>query len=312
MSSEIIVSVSQKEIDYKIAIIGGGPSGIATAIQLKRYNIKAILFEKNELCGLLRNAYKIENYPGFPNGISGIELHDIFRKHCLSASITPVFEKVISVDYNEKDERFVIESERAKYIAEIVVVASGTRQKKIDYFEKIDEKLKNRVFYEILHLLNSQDKDIAIIGSGDIAFDYALNLSRKNKIYIINRSNVIRALPILQERIKNNQNIEYLENSIVEDIDESNDRLRLTVMNKKDKIYLTVDYVVCAIGREAQKDFYSSKLIKIEDILISKGLLYLVGDVKNDIYRQISISVGDGIYTGMKIYNKLKEYENNL
>ena len=84
-----------------VTIIGAGPAGIATALQLKRYGITPIILEKNTIGGLLRNAHLVENYPGFPKGISGVNLVRLFRKHLERAAITIFPEEVINLDIED-------------------------------------------------------------------------------------------------------------------------------------------------------------------------------------------------------------------
>ncbi len=285
----------------EVAIIGGGPASIATAIQLKRYKIESLLFEQKELGGLLKNAYRVENYLGFPEGISGLELVELFKKHLQIYDSKVIFEKVILLDY--KEGVFLIKTSKDTYYSNMVVVASGTKPKTLDVVETLSEELKNKIFYEIYPILNIQRKRIVIIGAGDIAFDYALNLSKNNEILIVNRGNRVKALPLLVDRVMNNPRIRHFKNSLIRKIDKGKEKaLLITFLKQEEIIPIDADYVVVAIGRVPQKDFYSPNLIKMEQRLLSQGLLYLAGDVKNNIYRQIAIAIGEGIYTAMKIY----------
>ncbi|MDL1957318.1 MAG: NAD(P)/FAD-dependent oxidoreductase [Candidatus Desulfofervidus auxilii] len=283
----------------KVAIIGGGPASIATAIQLKRYKIDPLLFEQKELGGLLKNAYKVENYLGFPKGISGLKLVKLFKKHLKAYNVKVIFEKVILLDY--KENYFLIRTSKNEYFSEIAVIASGTKPKTLNIIENREE-LKNKIFYEIYPILNIKNKHIVVIGAGDAAFDYALSLSKNNKILILNRGKRIKALPLLVERAMNNPSIKYCENSFIKKINKKGEKILIDFIKNGEITSIEVDYIVVAIGRVPQKDFYSLNLIKMEEELLSKGLLYLVGDVKNDIYRQTAIAIGDGIYTAMKIY----------
>lgn len=285
----------------EVAIIGGGPASIATAIQLKRYKIECLLFEQRELGGLLKNAYKVENYLGFPEGISGLELVELFKKHLQIYGSKVIFERVILLDY--KEGVFLIKTSKDTYYSNTVVVASGTKPKTLDIIKTLSEELKNKIFYEIYPIFDIQRKRVVIIGAGDIAFDYALTLSKNNEVLIVNRGNRIKALPLLVDRVMNNPRIRYFKNSLVRKIGKGKEKaLLITLLKQEDTIAIDADYVVVAIGRVPQKDFYSPNLIKMEQRLLSQGLLYLAGDVKNNIYRQTAIAIGEGIYTAMKIY----------
>ena len=295
----------------EVTIIGGGPAGISTAIQLKRFNIGSVLFEKNELGGLVRSAHQIENYPGFPGGITGTDLVERLKKQVFLSDIEVLFEKVEKLTFLEDQNRFLVETNSGLYHSRIVVVASGTEPKTNSLLNSIPQDLSQNVLFDIHSILGARKKKILILGAGDIAFDYALNLSRCNEVIILNRSSSIRALPVLTDRVKNNPDIHYIEYSQIKNIKKGNIKKLLVTFKNGDHLNKNeVDYLVVATGRIPQKDFYTPGLFQKEKKLISQGLLYLAGDVKNGLFRQIAISAGNGIKTAMKIDHRMEEIGN--
>ncbi|MGB9722124.1 MAG: NAD(P)/FAD-dependent oxidoreductase [bacterium] len=286
----------------RVAIIGAGPAGISCAIQLKRYKIDFLLFEKNESGGLLRNANWVENYPGFPEGTTGAKLVDIFIRQMVFNHIRPVKEEVKFVEHKNND--FIIKTDKNRYHAWILVIASGTKPKELPIF--IPERCRLRIFYEIVDLKNLRNKKIAIIGSGDGAFDYALNLGKKNKVFILNRKNRVKCLPLLFERCKENENIKYYPLFDVCKIDYKDKNL---LVWSKSGEKMSFDYLIIAIGREPNLDFLSDDIRKKQKSLEKDKILYIIGDAKNGIYRQTAIAVGDGIKAGMEI--GVRYYEGN-
>lgn len=283
----------------KVIIIGAGPAGIATAIQLKRYGIDPLLFEKNEIGGLLINANLVENYPGFPNGISGSELVELFKKHLNNNFIKIIFEEVIGVEFKEK--LFRITTSKETFYSKIVVIATGTKPKEFADF-KIPEQVKDKIFYEISPILGVKGKTIVVVGAGDSAFDYALNLEKNNEVVILNRGKTTKCLPVLWERAKKSSKIKYLENTkIFNIIENSKDELLFELRGEEGLLKIFANYVIFALGREPQLDFLSENLEKIKKKLVKKELLFFIGDVKNSYFRQTAIAVGDGIMTAMKI-----------
>lgn len=274
-----------------VIIIGAGPAGMACAIQLKRYNIDSIVLEKDEIGGLLRNANLVENYLGFPSGISGEKLVQLMYKQSQTAKINIIYECVETVEFLE--DTFSVKTNKNIYHSKYLVIASGTKPI-VPNAPIIHDDIKDKVFYDIYKLGPIKNKDITIIGGGDCAFDYALNLCEFNQVTLLNRSTHITTLPILQERCSSSSNIHYLEKTSVLKIESVNNQLLLLCDNSEK---LKADYLLIAIGREPNLDF-------IEENILENPNVFQIGDVKNGQFRQTSIAVGDGTFTAMNI-NKI-------
>jgi len=290
----------------QVIIIGAGPAGLATAIQLKRYGVHPLLFEGAQAGGLLRNANLVENYPGFPAGISGLSLVKLFMQQAQNFGIDVTNEEVIELSYEQ--DLFQVKTERQdSYASRLAVIATGTKPMHFTGLV-IPEELKVRVFYEVYDLLQTESKYIVIVGSGDAAFDYALNLSRKNRITILNRGEEPKCLPLLWERTLKVSAITYRNNTEVYQLsNDSKGGMLLDCRTPAGGIQYHADYLVGAIGREARLDCLSKTMLQQTRLLEDQGVLYMIGDVKNGIYRQTSIAVGEGVMTAMKICHKLKE-----
>jgi thioredoxin reductase (NADPH) len=289
-------------VDIKdVVIIGAGPAGIATAIQLKCGNIEPVLLEQEEIGGLLRNANLVENYPGFPKGISGMDLVELFKKQLRNTGVEVSFERVMELEY--RDKVFFAKTNRRVITSTIAVIATGTKPNRISDLS-ISDGAKGRTFYEIYPIREVKNQKIAIIGAGDVAFDYALGFSKKNDVTILNRSKRFKCAPVLRERCMKFENISYSCNIAVRQINNKGKELLLTCTNSHNPI--CADYVVIAVGREPQLDFLGSQLKKYFNNLVKANTLYMVGDIKNKIYRQTAICVGDGVKSAMKIYRKIR------
>lgn len=291
-------------IKIPVVIIGAGPAGVAAAIQLKRYGVDFMIFEKGEIGGLLKNANYIENYIGFPQGIGGKQMVKLIARHLKSLGIAVLTEEVISIDF--VDGSFSIQSDNNQYLSEYLIIASGTRAVTDDKVS-IDVRAKERIYYEIADIDTENLNHAAIIGSGDAAYDYALNLSTKgvtSTMYM--RGKDSNALPLLLERAKSDERIKIV------------GKHSLTEVNRKDNLDLCfntddgiknyeADCLLFAIGREPELCYLSDSLLNIRKRLTEEEKLIFAGDVKNKIYRQASISSGDGIFAAMKIYRKLNQ-----
>ena len=283
-----------------VVIIGAGPAGIATAIQLRRYDIPTVLIEKERIGGLLWNANLVENYPGFPNGISGPKLARLFEKQMERIGVEVVFDEVRTLDV--VSETLTVGTCLNSYRPRAVVVASGTRPRPFPL--EVSAHVRDRVFSTVYPILNVRRKHVVIIGAGDAAFDYALNLSRCNTVTILNRHGETQCLPLLWERARACAAISYRDGIAAGQIVEADAGSGLILQCESGGLEATVaaDYVVFAIGREPQMNFLSARAMEWESALLERGQLYYIGDVKNGLLRQTAIAVGDGLKAAMQIY----------
>jgi len=285
-----------------VGIIGAGPAGVAAAIQLKRYGVDFIIFEQSKIGGLLRNANYIENYIGFPQGIGGKQLVGLIARHLKSLDVEVVCSGIDSVDYI--DNYFLLKSEESHYQTDYLIVASGTKPI-IDESIIIDDKAHEKVFFEIADINFEELNKAAIIGGGDAAFDYALNFSTKgihSSIFL--RRDKLNALPLLIHRAKEDERIKIFPQYKLQKI-ENGSELFLTFNHNFNEYVERTDCVIFAIGREPELSFLTKEFLAIKQTLIDDEKLVFAGDVKNKIYRQASISSGDGIFAAMKIFRKI-------
>ena len=293
------------EEKFSVAIIGAGPAGCACAIQLRRYGINCILIEKNEVGGLLWNANLIENYLGFPIGVRGSQLIQLMKDHLYYTKTPLINAEVIKCNYSDND--FSISLKNSIIKSDYLVIANGTIPKK-PYIE-ITEPVKARMYYEVAEITEAErtDKHFAIIGSGDAAFDYALNLSQyENKIDIYIRTSYLKCIPLLAERVKNIPAINIHFNHIMTKADIINDDLLLTFESEAMMKQVQVNKLIFAIGRDPDFSILDESISFNQDKLIEEEKIYFVGDCVNGINRQSSIASGMGLNAAMNIYRKIK------
>ena len=290
---------------YPVVIIGAGPAGLAAAMQLSRQGHQPLVLERAQVGGLLWNANLVENYPGFPRGIPGPELVALFQKQAKDLGLRIAFESAHLTGV--ESDLFRIGTEKRELAARFLVAATGTRAKKLPQ-SLLGPGLEEKVFSEVVPLLGRAGKKVIIIGGGDAAFDYALNLAGENQVVILNRRKEIKALNLLFDRAAAHHNITYHAQAELQSLGVGQQgQLQLSVSFSGANRDLEGDYLIAAIGREPEMGFTTpSIMMEIEGSPVAKRL-YRIGDLKNGQYRQTAIAVGDGIRTAMEIDQYLSE-----
>jgi thioredoxin reductase (NADPH) len=254
---------------------------------------------------LLWNANLVENYPGFPGGIAGPALVNRFLEQAGAAGVEITPSQVTRLDW--RAESFEAITSLGAYSARAAILAPGTRPRRLET-PAIPPELTTVVAYEVAALPPGLSKQrVTIIGGGDAAFDYALNLGARNKITILNRGKVPKCLPLLWQRATKCANIRHIPLAVLERIEPRGKELCLTYSHQGELRHLSADYLLVAIGREPDLRFLSQDLLQALPALEKSGLYHLAGDAKNGMFRQVSIAVGDGIRAAMTVSNTLLE-----
>ena len=284
---------------FPVVIIGAGPAGLTAAMQLERQGISPVVLERNLVGGLLLNANLVENYPGFVEGISGPDLAELFSRQAERLGVTVSQEEVLSVEI--KSGIFHIVTNKREIRAGILVAASGTIAKTLPP-DLLTGNLDGKVFTDVYPLLEEKEKTILIVGAGDAALDYALNLARLNQVIILNRGTRIKGLPVLWDRVQMRSAIDYFPDVEITGIAGTDDgRINILAKTGAQQNCYTGDFLITAIGRVPEWGYAEEKLLKKIDQLQEEGKIYLIGDLHKGPYRQSALAVGDGNHAAMEI-----------
>lgn len=272
------------------AIVGAGPAGLACAMQAVRQGLEIALFEKARPGGQALAANRIENYPGFTEGITGRELMERFVSQVTSHGIEIRHEIVSSV--TRPDALFRLETNVSLTESRALVVASGLRPRRLGIPGE-DELADGKLFYyadpaEVPH----EGAEVAVIGSGDAAFDQALSFrERSSKVTIAMKYAAPRCTPILAGRAKR-AGIEILPECNIVSLGDESGGVRIGFANGKK---LCANIAIVCIGKERDCSF-------IDGSLLVDGVpgIYFAGDCHRDGDRHISIAIGDGVASAMK------------
>jgi len=288
---------------HKVAVIGAGPAGIAAAIYLKRAGINPLLIERKKVGGLLVNANLVENYPGFPDGICGGDLASLFNAQLRKWKIHVTKADVQRV--SRERGLFQISAGGSRYVSRFLILATGTQPTRIA-LRGIDRISKEKVLSEIADAPNDmKGEEFLIIGGGDAAFDYALNVAEKGgSADLIIRSSSPTCIPLLLRRARKRISIRISLRTVPVSVIETRRQIELTCRRGGREEIHNGDYLLMACGREANLRLLSPKLrSEAAAGMDGPGLsnMHLAGDVKRGLHRQVGIAVGDGIAAAMQI-----------
>jgi thioredoxin reductase (NADPH) len=288
-----------KQLQTTVAIIGAGPAGCAAAIQLKRAAIKVVLFEEKNIGGLALNANLIENYLGIAQGVDGLSFGKKMVDHLDSLAIKTVFERVQSISIEKN--KIILRTEQTECFCEYLIIATGTTAKKLQTTGAEEAEKKGLLFYEPVDIPSEklQQAKVVVIGGGDAAFDYSLQLAQKTaKVVILHRRKHFTCLPLLYTRVLAEKNIELIYPKKLLKIVIDNNRQATFIL--QDKSEIRTDLLLPAIGRTP-----NDRLLRDTPKELLNKRIYPIGDLVNQHYRQIAIATGEGLKTAMQLIEKI-------
>jgi thioredoxin reductase (NADPH) len=289
--------------EYDIIIIGGGPAGLSAGIYASRARLRTLLIEKGMFGGLIANAELVENYPGFPEGISGFDIGERMYQQASRFGLETISAEVTSVD-PLKDIKTIITSE-GNFSARAIIIASGAERKRLGV--PGEEMFINRgvSYCATCDGALFKDRIVAVVGGGDSAIEEALFLTRfASKVIIVHRRNQLRASKMAQERALSNKKLEFLWDTIVEEIKGNNKVSELVVRNVKtgETSKIVVDGVFVYVGQIPNTSFLKGQIpLDKEGYILTddrmgtqiKGV-YAAGDIRKNSSRQVITAAGDG------------------
>lgn len=300
---------------YDLIIIGSGPAGLSASVYASRAMLDTLVFEKAFTSGgQIINTYDVDNYLGLPDE-NGYELSQKFRKHADKLGMNIVSEDVASVEDKGKY-KLVTTKEGNTYETKTVILAMGAHHRVLGIKGEDIYIGKGVSYCATCDGAFFRGKTVAVVGGGDVALEDALFLARAcEKVYIILRRDVFRGAKILQNNVKNTENIEIIYNTVVEEImgDSTVDSIKINT--KGDKKTLEVKGVFVAIGIEpetqAVKDTVAldegGYIIADESGKTSVSGIFAAGDIRTKALRQIITAASDGA----NCVNSVEKYLNS-
>ncbi|MGA8848516.1 MAG: thioredoxin-disulfide reductase [Dehalococcoidia bacterium] len=288
---------------YQVVIIGGGPAGLTAGLYCARSRLSTLLIEKGVIGGQITNAERVENYPGFPKGISGIELGQLIHKQATSYGLETLLAEVTKVVPSPRHN--LVSTSEGDFIAETIIIASGSQFRKLGVPGEDKFVGKGVSYCATCDGPLFKAKTVAVIGGGDAAVTEALYLSKfASMVKVIHRRSQLRASKIFQERAMADSKIEFIWDAIVTQIEGNGLVKQLMLKSTKNaKIsILEVAGVFVAIGSDPNSAQWRGLLLLDEggyvitnELMETKILgVFAVGDVRHNSARQAITAAGDG------------------
>lgn len=286
----------------EVTIVGAGPAGMAAAMYIRRAGISPVLLERADPGGLLLQANLVENYPGFPAGIKGLELARLFVEQMDTIGVAVTTTCVDDVRPCGND--FRVTTSEGDLLSRVVIVATGTVAKEPSA-KGARALMGKRVFDDVRAVppVNKGGGEAVILGGGDAAFDYALNLrGRGHDVTIVSRSEP-RCLPLLRKRAED-RDVQVVVGVTPESVIEEAGRAIVSCHGRGEVLRIVGDFVLLACGRVPNTAVLAPALrrrVGQPNNPPETGVpgLYLAGDVLKGACRQTGIAVGDGIHAAM-------------
>jgi thioredoxin reductase (NADPH) len=288
---------------YEVIIIGGGPAGLTAGLYTARARLKTLLIEKMLVGGQIATADLVENFPGFPGGINGMELTARMHEQAKSFGLEILLGEVTRLEVTGES-KFVKTTE-GDYAARTIIIAGGSLRSKLDAPGEAEYTGRGVSYCATCDGAFFQDKIVAVVGGGNVAVSEAIHLTHyASRVVLIHRRNQLRADRILQEKILADPKIEVRWDSVVTEIRGKKFVETLSLKNIKTGLVsdLPVDGVFISVGLKPETE-YLKDLLRLDEggyIATTERMetevpgVFAAGDIRKDAGRQAICAAGDG------------------
>ena len=288
---------------YDIIIIGGGPAGLSAGIYTARARLSSLLIEKAAIGGQIINAELVENYPGFTEGISGIDLTQTMHRQATRFGLETLAAEVTAIEATGRQK--TVRTSGGDFTAGAVIIAGGAERQKLGVPGEEKYTGKGVSYCATCDGAFFRNKMVAVVGGGNAAVTDARELTKfASKIFLIHRRHELRATKILQEKIIAAPKIEILWDTVVEEILGENFVNKIKVSNVKtgQKSVLDVSGVFVSVGSQPATGYLQGQLtldaagaiVANDRLETSLPGVFAAGDIRSGSIRQVIGAAGDG------------------
>jgi thioredoxin reductase (NADPH) len=287
----------------KVLVLGSGPAGLSAALYAARAELAPVVLTGIQLGGQAALTYTIENYPGFPEGVGGAQLGELFQKQAEHFGAKVEFDTASAVDLSQRP--FIVKADSGEYAADSIIISTGADPNKL----KVpgEEELTGRgvSYCATCDGWFFKEKKVIIVGGGDSALEEGLFITRyASSVTVIHRREEFRASPLLQNRAKEHPKMNFILNTVITEVigTEKVEAVRLKNIKTNEEIIFETDGVFIFIGHTPNTQMFKDQLemdslgyIKIDDKMqTSKAGVFAAGEAADSHFRQVVTSAGMG------------------
>ncbi|GAB4522114.1 MAG: thioredoxin-disulfide reductase [Anaerolineales bacterium] len=286
-----------------VLILGSGPAGLSAALYAARADLQPLVLTGMELGGQVSLTHIVENYPGFPEGVGGTELVELFQKQAERFGARIEMDTATAVDLSQRP--FRVQAYAGEYLADSLIVATGATPRHLGIPGESELTGRGVSYCGTCDGWFFKDKNVVVVGGGDSALEEGLFLTRyASSVTIIHRRDALRASTILQRRAQENEKISFIWNTVVTEITgtEKVEAVRLKdVVSGEERLHPT-DGIFIFIGHTPNTEIFRGQ-VEMDDggYIVSDHLMhtsvpgvFVAGEATDSHFRQVITSAGMG------------------
>ena len=302
----------------KVLVLGSGPTGYSAALYAARAELQPVVLTGMQLGGQASLTYTIENYPGFPDGVGGAQLGELFQKQAEHFGAVTEFASANSVDLSQRP--FKVDTDNGEYLADVLIVGTGASPNHLEI--PGEEELTGRgvSYCATCDGWFFKDKKVVIVGGGDSALEEGLFITRyASSVTIIHRREEFRASPLLQHRAKTHPKMNFILNTVVTEVigTDKLEALRLKNVRTGEESTFETDGLFIFIGHTPNTQMFKGHLemsdlgyIKINERMeTSVPGVFAAGEAADPHFRQVVTSAGMGAAAAIQATRFLEAVE---
>lgn len=307
------------EKHVKVLILGSGPAGLAAALYAARAELEPIVLTGMQLGGQAALTHLIENYPGFPEGVGGAQLGELFQKQAEHFGAKVEFDMANEIDLSQRP--YTVKTDSGEYKAETLILTTGANPLHLEVPGEVELTGRGVSYCATCDGWFFKDKKVVVVGGGDSAFEEALFITRyASSVTLIHRREEFRAGAILQKRAKEHPKMNFILNTVVTEVVGSDKLTSLKLKNVQtgEESTFDTDGLFIFIGHAPNSQIFKGQveMSELGYVIVNDKMetsvegVYAAGEIADPHFRQVVTSAGMGAAAAIQATRYLEEKEN--